>query len=92
MAALTRQMAQEFGPNGITVNCICPGVVMTDRTQALWSERRSAQERERVLQEIPLRRHAEVEDIAASVAFFASEDAGFITGVTLDVNGGQAMA
>jgi 3-oxoacyl-[acyl-carrier protein] reductase/2-hydroxycyclohexanecarboxyl-CoA dehydrogenase len=92
MAALTRQMAQEFGPSGITVNCICPGVVMTDRTQALWSERRSAQERERVLQEIPLRRHAEVEDIAASVAFFVSEDAGFITGVTLDVNGGQAMA
>ncbi len=50
------------------------------------------QERERVLQEVPLRRHAEVEDIAASVAFFASEDASFITGVTLDVNGGQAMA
>lgn len=92
MAALTRQLAQEFGPHGITVNCICPGVVMTDRTQALWNERRSAQERERVLQEIPLRRHAEVEDIAASVAFFASEDASFITGVTLDVNGGQAMA
>lgn len=92
MAALTRQLAQEFGPHGITVNCICPGVVMTDRTQALWNERRSAQERERVLQVIPLRRHAEVEDIAASVAFFASEDASFITGVTLDVNGGQAMA
>lgn len=92
MAALTRQLAQEFGPHGVTVNCICPGVVMTDRTQALWNERRSAQERERVLQEVPLRRHAEVEDIAASVAFFASEDASFITGVTLDVNGGQAMA
>jgi NAD(P)-dependent dehydrogenase (short-subunit alcohol dehydrogenase family) len=92
MAALTRQLAQEFGPHGVNVNCICPGVVMTDRTQALWNERRSAQERERVLQEVPLRRHAEVEDIAASVAFFASEDASFITGVTLDVNGGQAMA
>ncbi len=92
VAALTRQLAQEFGPQGITVNCICPGVVMTDRTRGLWAERRTAQEREKVLQEIPLRRHAEVEDIAASVAFLASEDAAFITGVTLDLNGGQATA
>lgn len=92
IAALTRQMAQEFGPRGITVNCICPGVVMTERTERLWNERRSAQERERVLQEIPLRRHAEVEDVAAAVAFLASDDAAFITGVTLDLNGGQGMA
>jgi NAD(P)-dependent dehydrogenase (short-subunit alcohol dehydrogenase family) len=92
VAALTRQMAQEFGPQGITVNCICPGVVMTDRTRGLWAQRRSADERERVLQEIPLRRHAEVEDVAAAVAFFASEDASFITGTTLDLNGGQGMA
>ncbi len=92
VAALTRQMAQEFGPHGITVNCICPGVVMTDRTRGLWQERRSAEERERVLQEIPLRRHAEVEDVAAAVAFLASDDASFITGITLDLNGGQGMA
>ena len=92
IAALTRQMAQEFGPQGITVNCICPGVVMTDRTRGLWEQRRSAEERARVLQEIPLRRHAEVEDVAAAVAFFASDDASFVTGVTLDLNGGQGMA
>jgi len=92
VAALTRQMAQEFGPQGVTVNCICPGVVMTDRTRGLWQQRRSAEERARVLQEIPLRRHAEVEDVAAAVAFFASDDAGFITGTTLDLNGGQGMA
>jgi NAD(P)-dependent dehydrogenase (short-subunit alcohol dehydrogenase family) len=92
IAALTRQMAMEYGPQGITVNCICPGVVMTERTRGLWAERRSAQERARVLEDIPLRRHAEVEDVAASVAFFASDDASFITGVTLDLNGGQAMA
>ena len=92
IAALTRQMAQEFGPQGVTVNCICPGVVMTDRTRGLWAERRTPEERERVLQEIPLRRHAEVEDVAAAVAFFASDDAGFITGTTLDLNGGQGMA
>jgi NAD(P)-dependent dehydrogenase (short-subunit alcohol dehydrogenase family) len=92
IAALTRQMAQEFGPQGITVNCICPGVVMTERTRGLWAERRTVAERERVLQEIPLRRHAEVEDVAAAVAHFASDDASFITGVTLDLNGGQGMA
>ena len=92
IAALTRQLAQEFGPQGITVNCICPGVVLTERTRGLWAERRTPAERERVLQEIPLRRHAEVEDIAAAVAWFASDDASFVTGVTLDLNGGQGMA
>jgi len=92
IAAMTRQLAQEFGPLGITVNCICPGVVMTERTRGLWAERRSAEERERVLREIPLRRHAEVEDVAAAVAWLASDDASFVTGVTLDLNGGQAMA
>jgi 3-oxoacyl-[acyl-carrier protein] reductase/2-hydroxycyclohexanecarboxyl-CoA dehydrogenase len=92
IAALTRQLAQEFGPQGITVNCICPGVVMTERTRGLWAERRTPAEREQVLQEIPLRRHAEVEDIAAAVAWFASDDAAFVTGITLDLNGGQGMA
>jgi NAD(P)-dependent dehydrogenase (short-subunit alcohol dehydrogenase family) len=92
VAAMTRQLAQEYGPYGITVNCICPGVVMTERTSRLWAERRTAEERDRIRDEIPLRRHCEVEDVAASVAFFASDDAAFVTGVTLDLNGGQAMA
>ena len=92
IAALTRQLAMEYGPHGITVNCICPGVVMTERTRSLWRQRRTDAERDRVLQEIPLRRHCEVDDAAAAVAFFASDDASFITGVTLDLNGGQGMA
>ena len=92
IASLTRQLAMEFGPRGITVNCICPGVVMTERTQRLWTERRTPAERERVRLEIPLQRHGEVEDVAAAVAFFASDDASFVTGVTLDLNGGQGMA
>jgi NAD(P)-dependent dehydrogenase (short-subunit alcohol dehydrogenase family) len=65
---------------------------MTARTRDLWAERRSADDREKVLQEIPMRRHCEVEDVAASVAFLASDDASFVTGVTLDLNGGQGMA
>ena len=92
IAAMTRQMAMEYGPHGITVNCICPGVVMTERTRGLWAQRRTPEDRRKVVEEIPLRRHCEVEDIAATVAFLASDDAAFITGVTLDVNGGQAMA
>ena len=92
ISSLGRQLAMEYGPHGITVNCICPGVVMTERTRGLWSQRRSSEERERILQEIPLRRHCEVDDVAASVAFLASNDASFLTGVTLDLNGGQAMA
>lgn len=92
IAALTRQMAMEYGPHGIAVNCICPGVVMTERTRGLWAQRRTPEERERVKDGIPLRRHCEVEDVAASVAFFASDDAGFVTGVTFDINGGQGMA
>jgi NAD(P)-dependent dehydrogenase (short-subunit alcohol dehydrogenase family) len=92
VASMTRQMAQEFGPEGITVNSICPGVVMTERTSSLWAERRTTEEREQVLTSIPLRRHCEVDDVAAAVAFLASDDSAFITGITLDLNGGQAMA
>ncbi|GAB3772715.1 glucose 1-dehydrogenase [Ramlibacter monticola] len=92
VASMTRQMAQEFGPMGITVNSICPGVVMTERTSSLWSERRTAEEREQVLATIPVRRYCEVDDVAATVAFLASDDSAFITGASLDLNGGQAMA
>jgi len=92
VCAFTRQLAQEFGPAGITVNAICPGVVMTERTAGLWNERRTEEERARVLASIPVRRYCSVEDVAATVAFLASEESGFITGVSIDINGGQAMA
>lgn len=91
IAAFTRQLAMEYGPDGITVNCVCPGVVLTERTQRLWNERRTAAERARVLEAIPLRRHATADDVASVVAFLASDDAAFVTGVSLDVNGGQSM-
>lgn len=90
--ALTLQLAQEFGPHGITCNAICPGAVMTPRVKGLLKERQSDEQRERILNEIPVRRHGELEDIANSVAFLASPESGFITGVLLDVNGGQAMS
>ena len=65
---------------------------MTPRVQGLWAERRTRKERKQVLESVPLRRHGAVEDVAAAIAFLASDDASFITGVMLDVNGGQVMS
>ncbi|NIA71430.1 SDR family oxidoreductase [Pelagibius litoralis] len=92
MQAFTLQIAQEFGPNGITCNSVCPGAVVTPRVERLLAERQSEEERRRVLESIPVRRHGQVEDIAAAIAYIASEEAGFVNGATLDVNGGQAMS
>ncbi|WP_419737849.1 SDR family NAD(P)-dependent oxidoreductase [Ruegeria sp.] len=91
MQAFTLQIAQEFGPQGITCNTICPGAVLTARVRGLLEKRQTVDERKRVLQSIPVRRHGTVEDIAAAVAYLASEEAGFVNGASLDVNGGQSM-
>lgn len=91
MQAFTLQIAQEFGPDGITCNTLCPGAILTPRVDRLLSERQSEEERARVLSTIPVRRHGTVEDIAAAVAYFASQEAGFVNGASLDINGGQAM-
>lgn len=92
MQAFTLQIAQEFGPQGVTCNTVCPGAVLTPRVEALLAERQSEAERQRVLESIPVRRHGRVEDIAAAVAYLASEEAGFVNGASLDVNGGQSMS
>lgn len=90
--SMTLQLAQEFGPFGITCNAVCPGAIMTPRLDRLLSERMTPEERRAVEQAIPVRRHGTVEDVAAAVAFLASEEASFITGQLIDINGGQAMA
>lgn len=83
---LTMHLAREFAAQGVRVNAVCPGPVETDMT-AQWD----AAYRARVIEGVPLGRLGTVEEVAATVAFLASEAAGFITGQTIDVNGGTLM-
>ncbi|MCR5085127.1 MAG: beta-ketoacyl-ACP reductase [Succinivibrionaceae bacterium] len=87
LIGLTRSLAQEIGSRGITVNCVAPGFVRTEMTDALPPEKV-----EEWLKGIPLRRAAEPQDIANAVAFLCSPLAAYITGATLDVNGGMHCA
>ena len=83
----TKSLAREVGSRGITVNAVAPGFIDTDMTRALPEEQRN-----HLLDQIPMARLGEVKDIANAVAFLASEEASYITGETLHVNGGMYMA
>ena len=85
--ALTRKLAHELGPYGITVNAIAPSLTLTERIRPHW-ERRSQGQQAAVIEATPLRRVAEAVDQAKVIAFLASHDADFVTGVTIDVTGG----
>jgi 3-oxoacyl-[acyl-carrier protein] reductase len=86
IAGMTRSLAREIGSRGVTVNCVAPGFIDTDMTRALSEEQKTA-----LLQQIPLGRLGNPEDVAAVVAFLASPQAAYITGTTLHVNGGMYM-
>ena len=88
---LTRQLAYDFGPQGIRINAVAPTVTMTgERTKGLW-EAKSESERDKVVANIPLRRLSEPHEVAAAVVFLASDEASYITGITLDVVGGRYL-
>jgi NAD(P)-dependent dehydrogenase (short-subunit alcohol dehydrogenase family) len=88
---LTRQLAYDWGKSGIRVNAVAPTVTMTgDRIQALWDER-SEEERRKVLSGIPLGRLGTPDEVASVVVFLASDESSYITGITLDVNGGRYL-
>jgi 3-oxoacyl-[acyl-carrier protein] reductase len=86
MAGMSKALAQEVASRGITVNCVAPGFIKTAMTDAL-----PEQQREKLLGAIPIGRLGTPEDVAACVVFLSSEEAGYVTGQTLHVNGGMVM-
>ena len=86
LIGLTKALAQEIASRNVTVNAIAPGFIETDMTAVL-----SAEVRDAMLARIPLKRFGTADDVAAAVRFLASEEAGYITGHVLNVNGGLYM-
>ena len=86
VAGMSRALARELGSRSITVNCVAPGVIDTDMTRALSPDQVAV-----LQQQIPLGRFGDPNDVASAVRFLASREAGYITGVTLHVNGGMYM-
>jgi 3-oxoacyl-[acyl-carrier protein] reductase len=86
LIGLTKSLAREFASRAITVNAIAPGFIQTAMTDVLTEEQKAS-----ILAQIPLARYGEGADVAAAAVFLASEAAGYITGHTLDVNGGMYM-
>jgi len=82
----TKSIAKEVGSRGVRVNCVAPGFIVTEMTDVL-----SDQQREAILEKVPLNQLGDVEDVAAAVAFLLSDEAKYITGHTLSVNGGLYM-
>ena len=86
VAGMSRALARELGSRSITVNCVAPGFIDTDMTRALSPDQVAV-----LQQQIPLGRFGDPDDVASAVRFLASREAGYITGVTLHVNGGMYM-
>lgn len=88
----TKAVARELAPLGITVNCVAPGIIDTAMLQATISNGAREASIEKISQNVPLRRLGRPDDLASTVAFLLSADASYITGATIDVNGGYRMA
>jgi NAD(P)-dependent dehydrogenase (short-subunit alcohol dehydrogenase family) len=85
--ALTRKLSLELGPYGINVNAIAPSLTLSPRLRPRW-DKMTAEEKQKEVERVPLRRVAEPVDQARVICFLASSDADFVTGVTIDVTGG----
>ena len=86
MIGMSKALAQEVASRGITVNCVAPGFILTAMTEALNEDQRA-----RLLERIPAGRLGSGEDVASAVVYLASDEASYMTGQTLHVNGGMAM-
>ena len=87
MEGFSRALANELSSRSITVNCVAPGIIDTDMSESL-----SEQQREALLARVPVGRLGKPQEIAALVAFLACDQAGYITGETIHINGGMYMA
>ena len=87
LIGITKSLAQEMASRNITVNAVAPGFIDTEMTQVLNDEQKA-----RILAQIPLKRMGSAADVAAAVKFLASEEASYITGHVLNVNGGMYMS
>ena len=83
LIGFTRALAKEVGPAGVRVNCVCPGVIQTRM-----NDRLTVEEAEELADSIPLERFGTPEEVASALLFLASDEASYITGAVLDVNGG----
>jgi 3-oxoacyl-[acyl-carrier protein] reductase len=86
IAGMIKSIAQEYAKRGVTANCVAPGFIVSPMTDKL-----NEKQREGILARIPANRAGTVEDVAAAVAFLAANEAAYMTGQTLHVNGGMAM-
>ncbi len=86
LTGFAKSLAREVGSRNITVNCVAPGFIDTDMTRTLNEAQRTA-----LIGQVPLGRFGLVEEVAAAVAFLASDQAGYVTGSTIHVNGGMLM-
>ena len=86
MIGMTKSLAAEVATRGITVNCVAPGFIETPMTAAL-----SEDQRRRLLERVPVGRLGTPDDVAAAIGYLASQEAAYVTGQTLHVNGGMAM-
>lgn len=86
LIGMTKSIAREIGKKGVTANCVAPGFIQTDMTALLPDMVKKA-----AMEVIPVKRFGTVEDVARAVAFLAGDDAGYITGQVLCVDGGMAM-
>ena len=82
---LTRALAREVGPRGITCNALAPGLIATDITGGKLTPERQAE----MMADVPVRRTGTVGEVASMVVYLCSDDAGYVTGATLDINGGS---
>jgi 3-oxoacyl-[acyl-carrier protein] reductase len=86
LVGMSKALAQEVASRGITINVVSPGFVVTPMTDVL-----SEAQRLKLTESVPLRRLGQPEDVAGAVTYLASDEAGWVTGATLHVNGGMAM-